>query len=228
MVRLMTKKKASTTTPKPPPKKRRPFRRPPVPAEISSARKYAAWQMRIMNPRMTFADITKALNEMFPDYPLKSEHQAVEKMIKEAEKEYIDSHKSKVDELKAEAGAALDWVRAEAAAAWDRSQDLLKIIKKKEDQTVEQILKAEIGNAQFLKRITETVEVKTKIFGAQEPRKHELTGKDGSPLGSPSFSLKALGKYLSDGDLDVIQQAAEILERAQRELDLEIAAKAGD
>jgi hypothetical protein len=198
-------------------KKLRAPRRPAVPPEVSSARKYAAYQMRIMNPKMTYAAITKQLNELFPDYPLKSEHQAVEKMIKEAEKEYIEAHKAKVDQLKAEAGATLDWVREEAAAAWVRSQDLIKTIKKKEDQTVEQIIKAEVGNAQFLKRITESVEVKTKIFGAMAPKRHEVTGKDGSPL-VPSVDLQALAKYISDDDLIKLQEAAEIVERAQRDL----------
>jgi len=219
---FVTRKQTAPAT-----QKKKPFRRPPVPPEISSARKYAAYQMRIMNPRMTFAAITTELNEMFPEYPLKSDHQAVEKMIKEAEREYIDTHKSKVDEIKAEAGVALDWVREEAAAAWGRSQDLLKIIKKKEDQTVEQIMKAEVGNAQFLRRITEAVEVKTKVFGALAPKKHEVTGKDGAPL-VPTFNLKALSKYLSNDDLSKISEAADILERAQREHDLEAAAKTGD
>jgi hypothetical protein len=203
----------------PPPKKQRAPRRTAVPPEVSSARKYLAWQMRIMNPGMTYAAITTELNEIFPDYPLKSEHQAVEKMIKEAEKEYIETHKEKVDEVKAEAGATLDWVRKEAADAWKRSQDLLKIIKKKDDQTVEQILKAEYGNAAFLRRVTEAVEVKTKIFGALAPRKHELTGKDGAPLVPPTIDLKALGKYLSNDDLDKLQEAAEVIERAQRDHD---------
>jgi len=75
-------------------------RRPPVPPEISSARKYKAWELRVKHPRMTFKEITKILNEMFPAYPLKSEHQAVEKMIKEAEREYIESHKNEVEEVK--------------------------------------------------------------------------------------------------------------------------------
>ena len=198
-------------------KKLRAPRRPAVPPEISSARKYAAYQMRIMNPKMTFAAITTALNEMFPDHPLKSEHQAVEKMIKEAEKEYIETHRAKVDEIKAESGAALDWVREEAAAAWSRSQDLLKIIKKREDQTVKQVLKAEVGNAQFLKRITETVEVKSKLYGAMAPKRHELTGKDGAPL-VPSVDLHALSKYLNDDDLTKIGEAVDIIERAQRAL----------
>jgi hypothetical protein len=208
-------------------KKRRVPRRPAVPPEVSSARRYAAYQMRIMNPNMTFAAITKELNELFPEYPLKSEHQAVEKMIKEAEKEYIKTHKDKVDEIKAESGAGLDWVRHEAAEAWKRSQDLLKIIKKKEGQTVEQILKAEFGNAQFLRRVTEAIEVKSKIFGALAPRRHELTGKDGAPL-VPSFDLKALSKYLSDGDLVKVYEAAEVLERAQRAHDLEAATENTD
>ena len=208
----MTKKTKAT-----PSKKRRAPRRPAVPPEVSNARKYAAYQMRIMNPKMTFKAITEALNEQFPDYPLKSEHQAVEKMIKEAEKEYIDTHKARVDEVKAESGAALDWVREEAAAAWSRSQDLLKIIKKREDQTVEQVLKAEVGNAQFLKRITETVEVKSKLYGAMAPKRHELTGKDGAPL-VPSVDLHALSKYLNDDDLNKIGEAVDIIERAQRAL----------
>ena len=216
-----TKKPGSSAGDKKP---RRTVRRAQVPAEVSSARKYKAWEMRIMNPGLTFRAITEALNELFPDYPLESDHQAVEKMIKEAEREYIETHKNKVDEIKAESGASLDWVRTEAVAAWQRSQDLLKIIKKKEDQTVEQIMKAEVGNAQFLKRITEVVEVKTKIFGAQAPKKHELTGKDGAPL-VPTFDLKALSKYLSDDDLNKISEAADILERAQREHDLEAAAE---
>lgn len=221
--------KKNNSQPAPPPKerKRRVPRHPAVPPEVSSARRYAAYQMRIMNPRMTFSAITKELNELFPEYPLKSEHQAVEKMIKEAEKEYIDTHKSKVDEIKAEAGAALDWVRHEAAEAWRRSQDLLKIIKKKEGQTVEQILKAEFGNAQFLRRITEAIEVKTKIYGALAPKRHELTGKDGAPL-VPSFNLKSLSKYLSDGDLVKVYEAAEVLERAQRAYDLDAAAENTD
>jgi len=222
----MTKKKrpppargAGKKVPPAPPKKQKAPRRPAVPPEISSARKYKAWEMRVMNPTMTYAAITKALNDIFPDHKLKSEHQAVEKMIKEAEQEYIRAHQNQVDNIKAESGATLDWVRTEAADAWQKSKDLLRVITKREDQTVEQILKSTTGNAQYLKRITEAVEVKTKIFGAQAPKKHELTGKDGSPLGSPSIDIKALGKYLSDGDLNILRQAAEVIERAQRDLD---------
>jgi len=74
-------------------------RRRPVPPEVSSARKYKAWELRIKNPHMTFREITKILNEMYPAYPLKSEHQAVEKMIKEAEREYIEAQKRGVGEL---------------------------------------------------------------------------------------------------------------------------------
>lgn len=213
------KRNKQTKAAKPPKKKKvRIARHPAVPPEISNARKYAAYQLRTMNARMTFAQITVKLNELFPEYPLKSEHQAVEKMIKEAEKEYIYEHKSKVEEIKAESGAALDWVRQEAAEAWGRSQDLLKIVKKKDDQTVEQIMKAEVGNAQFLKRITETVEVKSKIFGALAPSKHELTGKNGAPLVPSVLDFKKLAPYLSDDDLETLDQAIKIIERAQRDL----------
>lgn len=46
--------------------------------------------------------------------------------------------------------------------------------------------------------------------------RREVTGKDGAPLGSPALDMSTLGKYLSDGDLTILQQAAEIIERAQR------------
>ncbi len=172
----MTKKKVK---PVPPPKvKKKRRRRPPVPPEISAARKYAAYEMRVFNPRMTYAEITKKLNELFPAHPLKSEHQAVEKMIKQAEAEYIAAHQAQVERIKAEAGASLDFVRREAAAAWETSQDLMKIVKKKEDQTVEQILKAQTGDSAFLKLIKESAIEKAKLFGAVAPRKHEILGKN--------------------------------------------------
>jgi hypothetical protein len=169
----MTKRKKASTPP-PEKNKKRPPRRPPVPAEISSARKYAAWEMRVLNPRMTYAEITKKLNEIFPDYPLKSEHQAVEKMIKQAEEEYIESHKAEVDRIKAEAGASLDFVRREAADAWQKSQDWLKVITKRENQTIEQILKAQTGDSAYLKVIKDAAIEKAKLFGAVAPIKHNV------------------------------------------------------
>lgn len=161
----MTKKKEEGKKNKP---------RGPVPAEVSSARKYLAWEMRVLNPRMTFRKITEELNKMFPEYPLKSDHQAVEKMIKEAEQEYIARHQAEVDQIKAEAGASLDYVRREAVEAWQTSQDLLRIIKKKEDQTVEQILKAQTGDSAYLKLIKESAIEKAKLFGAVAPKEHKI------------------------------------------------------
>ena len=169
-----------------------------------------------MNPHMTFRQITEEINKLFPDYPLESDHQAVEKMIKSAEQEYIQAHQTQVDSIKAESALTMDWVRREAADAWDKSKDMLRTLKKREDQTVEQILKANAGNAQFLKTITESVVVKAKLYGALAPRKHEVTGKDGAPLVQPAIDLKAIGKYLTNDDLDILQKAAEVIERAQR------------
>lgn len=48
--------------------------------------------------------------------------------------------------------------------------------------------------------------------------RHEHTGKDGAPLTPPAFDMKALGKYIANDDLDILQKAAEIIERAQRDL----------
>jgi trans-aconitate methyltransferase len=198
-------------------KKKPPRRRNGIPAEVSSARKYKAWELRTLG-RMTFANITKELNKLFPEYPLKSDHQAVEKMIKEAEKEYIDAQREKVDEIKAQAGVALDWVQSEAASAWMKSRD--QIVDREFDEDDGSLIKIVVtsGNAQYLRRVTESVEAKTKIFGAQAPKKHEVTGKDGKPLVPDAVDFKVLGKYLSDGDLDILHKAAEIIERAQRDL----------
>src|SRR5688500_15737181 len=148
--------------------------RGPVPAQVSSARKYLAWEMRVLNPRMTYSMITDELNKMFPDYPLKSDHQAVEKMIKQAEQEYIEQHREEVDRIKAEAGAALYYGRREAVEAWQTSQDLLRISKKKEDQTVEQTLKAQTGDSAYLKLIKESAIEKAKLFGAVAPKEHKV------------------------------------------------------
>jgi len=57
--------------------------------------------------------------------------------------------------------------------------------------------------------------------------RREVTGKDGAPL-VPTFDLKALSKYLSNDDLIKISDAADILERAQREHDIEATAETRD
>ena len=167
----MTKKTPDAVLPHEKKKKKRPRGR--VPAEISAQRQRIAVEMRYIHG-MTFTEITKKLNEMFPKYPLTSEHQAVEYMIKEAEKKYIEEHKAEVERIKAEAAMSLDFVRREAAEAWVTSQDLLKVIKKKQDQTVEQILKAQTGDAAFLKLIKESAIEKAKLFGAVAPTNHKV------------------------------------------------------
>lgn len=53
------------------------------------------------------------------------------------------------------------------------------------------------------------------IAYGRPPLKQEVTGKDGAPLGSAALDLSVLGKHLSDGELQILQQAAEIIERAQ-------------
>ena len=170
------------------------------------------------NARMTFKEITRILNLEYPEYPLRSDHQAVEKMIKEAEKEFTAEHKSKVEDVKAEAAVALDWVRHEASLAWIKSRDQIVDIEFSKDKDVLEKVVVTAGNAQYLRRVTESVEAKTKIFGAQAPKKHEVTGKDGKPLVPEAVDFKALGKYLSDGDLDILHKAAAIIERAKRDL----------
>lgn len=48
--------------------------------------------------------------------------------------------------------------------------------------------------------------------------KHEVTGKDGAPLVPAAIDIKALSPYLSDEDLETLDKATEIIERAQRDL----------
>ncbi len=191
----MTKKK-ETAAPPPESKNKKPRRARKVPKEVASARKYMAWEMRVLNPRMTYREITKKINETFPDYPLKSDHQAVEKMIKEAEQEYIESHKAEVERIKAEAGASLDFVRREAAAAWESSQDLLRVVKKKEDKTVEQILKAQTGDSAYLKLIKESAIEKAKLFGAIAPQKQDVRNIDLTKLTDAQLERLAKGEDL--------------------------------
>jgi len=190
----MTKKKTQAA-PKPAKKHRRVA--PPVPPEISEERERMAYEMRIIRGKK-LADITKELNEMFPAYPLKSDHEAVRKMIRRVQDEYAKRDKERTDAILAESAATLDWVRNQSIAAIE--------ITTQPDKPI------------YLKRVIETVEAKSKLFGVMAPKKHELTGKDGAPLGLPPVDLKALKGYLSDGDLDILQKAAEILERAQRDL----------
>ncbi len=48
--------------------------------------------------------------------------------------------------------------------------------------------------------------------------KHEHTGKDGAPLILSALDFKALTKYLTDDDLETLEKANGIIERAQRDL----------
>jgi len=65
-------------------------------------------------------------------------------------------------------------------------------------------------------------------YGKPSERR-EVTGKDGAPLGSAALEWNTLGKYLSDGDLIVLEQAAEIVERARRAHEAALlAAETGD
>jgi len=59
---------------------------------------------------------------------------------------------------------------------------------------------------------------------SERAKKLEHSGPDGSPIqiGLPSFDLTKLKEYLSDGDLEILQQAAEVIERAQRDHDLAV------
>ena len=164
-----------------------------------------AYELRIIHGKK-LAEITADLNKAFPAYPLKSDHEAVRKMIRRVQDDYAKRDKDRTDAVLAESSAWLDWVRNQSIASIQLATQPDKPI--------------------YLKRVIETTEAKSKLFGVMAPKKHELTGKDGAPLGAAAIDLKALKGYLTDGDLDLLQKAAEVIERAQR--DLATALEAGD
>lgn len=177
----------------------------PVPPEISEERERMAYELRIVRGKK-LTDITAELNKAFPAYPLKKGHEGVRQMIIRVQDAYAKRDKERTDAILAESAATLDWVRNQSIAAIGVTSQPDKPI--------------------YLKRVIETVEAKSKLFGVMAAKKHELTGKDGAPLGATTIDLKALKGYLTDDDLNLLHKAAEILERAQR--DLAIAVEAGD
>jgi phage terminase small subunit len=52
----------------------------------------------------------------------------------------------------------------------------------------------------------------------------EHSGPNGGPIpiGAPAFDMRKMKEYLTDGDLDILQKAAEVIERAQLAYDLAI------
>ena len=189
--------------------KRKP--RPPIPPEISEERERKAYELRIIEGKKLY-EITAELNKIFPAYPLKSDHEAVRKMIKRVQDDYAKRDKTRTDAVLAESSAILDWVREKSISAISSTDNA----KESDNKPI------------YLKRVIETVEAKSKLFGVVAPKKHEVTGKDGAPLGSPVLDMAILGKYLSDGDLTILQRAAEIIERAQHDHDSALAEDTGD
>lgn len=52
----------------------------------------------------------------------------------------------------------------------------------------------------------------------------EHSGPNGGPIpiSTPAFDIRKLKEYLTDGDLEILQSAAEVMERAQRDHDLAV------
>lgn len=190
----------------------------PVPPEITEARERRAYELRVVDGVKLY-EITTILNVEFPAYPLKSDHEAVRKMVKRVQNEYAKRDKERTDAILAESSAVIDWVRREAKQAFEVSKLPIKTATQREQKVVEQKAKTQAGDATFLKRINETVEIKSKLFGVMAPKKHEVTGKDGAPLVVPPFDLIKMREYISDDDLDVLQKAAKVVERAKRDYD---------
>jgi len=146
-------------------------RHSPIPPELALERRMKAWTLRVTK-RMTHEQIQLALNELYPAYPLKT-RQAVTEMLKTSEREFVQTHQDEVATYKAEHLALLDWAMVEAIDAWDRSKGLIKTVKKKADQPIEQSAKDGIGDPNLLLRVIQAASEKGKILGLYAPAKFE-------------------------------------------------------
>lgn len=123
---------------------------------------------------MTHEEIRIELNALYPAYALET-RQAVTKMLKETEIEYLETHQREVEAYKAEHAALMDWAITEAIKAWERSKGIIKTVKKKIDQPVEQSMKDGIGDPQMLLRVIQAAGEKGKVFGVYSPIKVDNT-----------------------------------------------------
>lgn len=186
----------------------------PVPLDIVEARERMAYELRVVRG-LKLNEITEELNKLFPAYPLKSDHEAVRRMIERVQGKYAARDMQKVEEVLAESSAAIDWVRTQAVDAFLESKLIEKVITQREQKPIEQKAKTQTGDAMYLKRILEAADLKAKLFGVVAPKKHELTGKDGAPL-MPTEPLDLSKLGLSDDQLEIIEQAASIIEEAYK------------
>lgn len=163
----------------------------PVPPEVTEERQRMAYHMRMIGvPRLTLSEITEELNKKFPAYPLKSDHEAVRKMIKRQQEIYATQDKDKLEEIRAETSAILDFTRDEAIKAWEESKGIAKTVKKKVEKPIEQTLKESTGEPQFLKIVESTTIEKAKLFGVVAPKRLEHAGPGGGPIPVQPFDME--------------------------------------
>ncbi len=135
-----------------------------VPPQVSLERRLKAWELRTQQ-RMTLREITLELNKLFPKYALKSDHQAVAKMLEETEKEYQQGHAEKIETVKNELLALKDYVIRESRNAWERSKDPEKAVEKRGEQVTRQTAKDQDGDHRYLQTILAAVEDIERAFG---------------------------------------------------------------
>lgn len=147
-------------------KEKKPKRRnQPVPPEITEARERRAYHLRIVEGRK-LDEITKILNEEYPAYPLKSDHEGVRKMIIRVQAGYAQRDKERTDAILAETSATLDFAREQAIKGWYDSQ--------KEKNGAK-------ADPRYLGEIRQTAVDKAKLFGVIAPIKTDITS-GGEPL----------------------------------------------
>lgn len=135
-----------------------------APPQVSLERRLKAWELRTQQ-RMTLREITVELNGLFPKYPLKSDHQAVAKMLEETEKEYREEHADRIESLKLELLALKNYVIREAVQAWERSKEPEKAIEKLGEKISKQTARDQDGDHRYLQAILAAVEDIEKSFG---------------------------------------------------------------
>ena len=142
--------------------------------------------------------------------------------LRAIQKQWIKNTTFALDEYKGKELAKIDHVEAEAWLAWEKSKEqfkqqhiVAKGIKKiidddgnQKDQAVTVDKSTQIedqyGNPRYLDLVMTCIERRCKMLGIDAPQKHEVTGKNGSPI---EFSKVADLKDLSLEELEIIKQA---------------------
>lgn len=166
------------------------------PPAVVEARENRAYFLHLVQG-LTYREVTVVLNREFPAYPLKSDHQAVQKMVWRVVEANKKRDQDLIEEIRAESAARLDYATRKAVDAvesFSEGKGIEKTVKKKVDKPIEQTLK-EIGvDSKLLNVISTNAMRKAELFGAVASKKLEHSGPNGGPIPVQPFDMDAWKK----------------------------------